>query len=140
MTPSPLQLESSFILQTEVKAAEKAPKDGNQTIKTRVRVARSSHDELAWNVILGVTFGRNGKQINAPYHGDIVVEARLRVHPGYPAEKRAQLVQVTGASLAYGIAREVIANLTARGPHGTYLLPSISFLETKRKPAKTSAR
>jgi len=69
-----------------------------------------------------------------------VVEARLRVHPGYPAEKRAQLVQVTGASLAYGMAREVIANLTARGPHGTFLLPSISFLETKRKPAKSAVR
>jgi len=140
MTPSPLQLESSFILQTEVKAAEKAPKEGNQTVKTRVRVARSSHDELAWSVTLGVTFGRNGKEINAPYHGDIVIEARLRVHPGYPAGQRTQLVQVTGASLAYGIAREVIANLTARGPHGTYLLPSISFLETKRKPAKPAVR
>jgi len=45
-------------------------------------------------------------------------------------------MQVTGASLAYGSIRETVANLTARGPHGTYLLPSVSFLETKHKPAK----
>jgi hypothetical protein len=45
-------------------------------------------------------------------------------------------MQITGASLAYGMIRETVANLTARGPHGTYLLPSVSFLETQRKLAK----
>jgi hypothetical protein len=50
--------------------------------------------------------------------------------------KRNTLMQITGASLAYGMIRETVANLTARGPHGTYLLPSVSFLETQRKLAK----
>jgi len=54
----------------------------------------------------------------------------------YPTEKREPLMQITGASLAYGMIRETVANLTARGPHGTYLLPSVSFLETKGKTAK----
>jgi hypothetical protein len=45
-------------------------------------------------------------------------------------------MQITGASLAYGMIRETVANLTARGPHGTYLLPSVSFRESKLKPAK----
>ena len=45
-------------------------------------------------------------------------------------------MRVTGASLAYGMICETVANLTARGPHGTYLLPSVSFLETKGKSAK----
>ena len=45
-------------------------------------------------------------------------------------------MRVTGASLAYGMIRETVANLAARGPHGTYLLPSVSFFETKGKSAK----
>ena len=49
--------------------------------------------------------------------------------------KHYTLMQITGASLAYGMIRETVANLTARGPHGTYLLPSVSFLESKRKLA-----
>jgi hypothetical protein len=71
MTPSPLQLESSFLLHTEVKAAEKIPADAGQTIKTRIRIGRSPENELEWNVTLGVTFGRNGKIVDAPYHGDV---------------------------------------------------------------------
>ena len=51
-------------------------------------------------------------------------------------DKRNTLMQVTGASLAYGMVRETVANLTARGPHGTHLLPSVSFVETKRRLAK----
>jgi hypothetical protein len=136
MTPSPLQLESSLLLQTEVKAAEKIPANAAQTIKTRIRIGRSPENELEWNVTLGVTFGRNGKTIDAPYHGDVVAEMRFLIHPDYPAEKRNTLMQVTGASLAYGMVRETVANLTARGPHGTHLLPSVSFFETKRKTAK----
>ena len=136
MTPSPLQLESSFLLHTEVKAADKIPAEAGQTIKTRIRIGRSPENELEWNVILGVTFGRNGKIVDAPYHGDVLVEMRFLVHPDYPADKRNNLMQVTGASLAYGMVRETVANLTARGPHGTYLLPSVSFLEAKGKTAK----
>jgi hypothetical protein len=61
---------------------------------------------------------------------------RFLLHPDYPADKRNTLMQITGASLAYGMIRETVANLTARGPHGTYLLPSVSFLESKRKLTK----
>ena len=136
MTPSPLQLESSFLLHTEVKAAEKIPAEAEQTIKTHLRIGRSPENELEWNVSLGVTFGRNGKVVDAPYHGDVLVEMRFLVHPDYPADKRNNLMQVTGASLAYGMVRETVANLTARGPHGTHLLPSVSFLESRRKTAK----
>ena len=140
MTPSPLQLESSFLLHTEVKAAEKIPAEAGQTIKTRIRIGRSPENELEWNVILGVTFGRNGKIVDAPYHGDVAVEMRFLLHPDYPTEKREPLMQITGASLAYGMIRETVANLTARGPHGTYLLPSVSFLETKGKSVKTTLK
>jgi hypothetical protein len=42
--------------------------------------------------------------------------------------KSNTIMQITGASLAYGKIRETVANLTARGPHGTYFLPSVSFL------------
>jgi hypothetical protein len=60
---------------------------------------------------------------------------RILLHPDFSVEKRAPLMQMTGAILAYGMIRETIANLTARGPHGTCLIPSVSFLETKRKLA-----
>lgn len=116
--------------------AEKIPAQSAQTIKTRVRIDRSPENELEWNVILGVTFGRNGKTVDAPYHGDVVVEMRFLIHPDYPADKRNTLMQVTGASLAYGMVRETVANLTARGPHGAYLLPFVSFLESRGKTAK----
>jgi hypothetical protein len=46
-------------------------------------------------------------------------------------------VQINGASLAYGMIRETLANLTTRGPHGPYLLPSVPYyLEIKCKPDK----
>jgi len=36
-------------------------------------------------------------------------------------------MEVTAPSILYGSVREMLMNLTARGPHGILTLPSISF-------------
>jgi hypothetical protein len=38
-----------------------------------------------------------------------------------------RLLELNGSSILYGVAREMIASFTSRGPHSYVLLPSISF-------------
>ena len=57
----------------------------------------------------------------------------------YPAEKVSDLIKITGASILYGACREMLANLTARGPHGMVSLPSVSFMSPSGKNEPTKA-
>jgi preprotein translocase subunit SecB len=130
--PSPLLLEQSHFLSTQVEAA----KDFEQTEEITVNIQRSCsvhhEDSKLWRVELEVGFGKNGKVIHQPYFGKVRVELYLRIHPSFPNERIPDLIKVNGVSLAYGMIRESVANLTSRGPHGVFLLPSVSFIEQKK--------
>lgn len=57
-----------------------------------------------------------------------------------PEEQQLRLIAVTCPSLLYATAREVIAFLTARGPNGTFLLPSVSFTDLALKPQQAAKK
>lgn len=67
-------------------------------------------------------------EITLPYSIDVKVTAYMR----YNGEKHkgAELfraVRATGYAILYGSIREMISNLTARGPHGLWMLPAADF-------------
>ena len=54
-----------------------------------------------------------------------------------PEEKRDALVAVNGASMLYGVAREILLGLTSRAVQGAVMLPTVEFsqLAEQIKPA-----
>ncbi|MGE8362332.1 hypothetical protein [Pseudomonas sp.] len=67
-------------------------------------------------------------EITLPYSVDVKVTAYMR----YNAEKHKgtelfRAVRATGYAILYGSIREMISNLTARGPHGLWMLPAADF-------------
>jgi preprotein translocase subunit SecB len=54
-----------------------------------------------------------------------------------PEEKREALVAVNGASMLYGVAREILLGLTSRAVQGAVMLPTVEFsqLAEQIKPA-----
>ncbi|MCB1234478.1 MAG: protein-export chaperone SecB [Verrucomicrobiae bacterium] len=132
--PSPLRLKRSVVISTRVESVEDAPEAEATPINSRVAWREAEEDPRDWRIELEVTFGEQDGEIYTPYHGAVEVALEMEVHPGFPEEQIEPLIRVNGTSLAYGIVREVVANLTARGPHGVYLLPSISFVEPPGKP------
>ena len=53
-----------------------------------------------------------------------------------PIEEREDIAKVNGASLLYGVLREVLFSLTARFPRGPMLLPSVNFFDLKQQGRK----
>ncbi len=49
------------------------------------------------------------------------------------------MIKINGPSMLYGIAREVIRGVTARGPYFPILLPSATFFEPAPQPDDSSA-
>jgi hypothetical protein len=68
---------------------------------------------------------------NVPFYtGEFVAVGFFRVRPDFPADQATKLVAVTGTSMLYGAVREMVANLTARGPAPMLNLVSVAFTDT----------
>ncbi|MDD5706586.1 MAG: hypothetical protein PHR35_11720, partial [Kiritimatiellae bacterium] len=44
-------------------------------------------------------------------------------------------LQLNGAAILYGLLRGHVAQITAQGPHGQFLLPTLNFLELQKQAA-----
>jgi preprotein translocase subunit SecB len=74
---------------------------------------------------------------NTPYSFALEVVGFFHVVAEFPEDKVERLVKTNGATMLYGIAREVVRDFTSRGPHAGMMLPSVSFFEA---PQKTQTR
>ena len=69
--------------------------------------------------------------LNTPYFFSVEVVGYLTVARTYPEERVQMLVRTNGPSMLYGATREIIRDLTARGPHPAVYLPGVSFYENQ---------
>jgi len=62
-----------------------------------------------------------------PYMVDVAVLGIFKVLPSLPSEKRRDLLTVNGASILYGVVREMVVSLTSRFAAGPLTLPGMNF-------------
>lgn len=62
-----------------------------------------------------------------PYMVDVGVVGIFNVLPSLPAERRRDLITVNGASILYGVVRELVLSLTSRFLAGPLTLPGMNF-------------
>lgn len=80
-----------------------------------------------WMVTLRVNF-KNGTEVKIPYIGTVQCSGIFTVDAQWPEKEIEKLVMVNGTSLLYSAIREMVCNITARGPFIPLVLPSQSFL------------
>lgn len=143
MKLSPLQLEYYFVAESHVTTSKEfKPGEALQIAAEDIVVQRDvkpTDEERQWGVTLRVQF-TPGPEVNTPYVFTVELFGFLRVHPKYPAEKMEQLVQTNGPALLYGIAREVVRDLTARGPFSPMILPTASFVPDPKEVAEDAEK
>ena len=138
MQLSPLRLEKLFYTKlhidanVDVKGSEHA-----DNIDTQVECHYQPDNPRLWMVVLRVRYGSD----ESHYLIDLEVIGFFDVHCEYPEEKVKTLVSVNGPAVLYGSAREMVSNLTARGPHEMVDLPTVSFIDmaeevSRKKPVK----
>lgn len=133
MRASPLQLNQTTIGEVVLQPRASDAFAGAVTVTTTPAFGRSDNDPRQWRVTIRVAF-KGADEKPAQYEGHIDVAGVFTVSADVPDDQLLKLVAVTCPSLLYSTAREAIASLTARGLHGVFLLPSVSFADHILKP------
>lgn len=126
MSNSPLQLDRYFFVKTSLEAQTKADLKAINSIETNVELSKAEGKPRDY--LLSLTVRLLPHEESQPgYLGEFVVMGFFKVHSEYPDQKCDNLVSVNGASMLYGVVREMVANLTARGPWPMLTLVAMNF-------------
>ncbi len=130
MNPSPLQLERHFFTKVHVDAHREGDPEAKCQLKAEVDLARAAKDSRRFQFTLRLKL-LSAAEKPSRYTAEIHVVGLVRVVDNYPEPKILQLVEANGAALLYGAAREMLCNLTARGPWPMLCLHSVTFVQPK---------
>lgn len=136
MKNSPLQLEAYYLTAIHLDCDENAQIKESQVtwqIESAVTLAGHKDDPRRWKVDLTVKF-KPAQGDTKPYTGSISFTGYFAVDAAYANDKVKFLVETNGPSVLFGAAREMISNLTARGPWPMVVLPTQSFYKPSAKP------
>lgn len=135
MMNSPLQLERYYLTAVHLDCNDRLQAKETPQIQVESTVGLAVHGEDArrWKVILTVNF-KPLTESEAPYKGSASFTGFFAVVPEYPTEKVPMLVETNAPSVLYAAIRELLCNLTARGPMPMVTLPTQSFYRTASKP------
>jgi preprotein translocase subunit SecB len=139
MSSPALRLEGYFYerLAVEANPAWPAGKPPAMGVRVNVEVGQRKDERTRWRIVMDVhgQTDREGEPI--AYAIDLRCQGFFVVETSQGEEGKArELVQVTGASMLYSAARDMVLTLSSRSQFGPVVLPTISFLKpgTPRPP------
>jgi preprotein translocase subunit SecB len=132
MSQSPLQLDRYFFVKISLEANAKGDPKAVYNIEAKTDVSRDESQERHYLVSLTVRLTPLD-EAQPCYVGEVVVMGYFQVHQDYPAEKCDKLVAMNGASMLYGAVREMVSNLSARGPWPMVVLAPMNFADLNRQ-------
>ena len=130
MNPSPLQLERHFFTKVHVDAHRESDASPQGELRAEVDVARAANDPRRYQLTLRLKLLPSADK-KPRYTAEIHVVGLVRVAKNWPEPKVLQLVDANGPALLYGAAREMLCNITARGPWPMLCLQSVTFVQPK---------
>ncbi len=86
-----------------------------------------------WQVTLNIKYVP-ATGTNFPYAYNLVMVGFFRAEETVAPENEERLIRIQGASVLYGMGREIIRVTTGRGPHRPILLPTASFYDPPPAP------
>lgn len=142
MKTSPLQLEAYFVTDLHFSInknfdAQKGAEIKDTDVSANFDMAINAENNRLCQLTLKLQF-QPAAEANTPYRFTIEMLGAFRVLEVYPEEKQDRLLRVNGPSMLFGIAREIVRDITARGPYPALILPSVSFFEPESLPEPKS--
>jgi len=148
MKTAPITLLDYYVTDMSVTANREFAYDKPLDIRSRdfsvtpsvMRVALEN-EPRRWQVTLEIKNILN-PGINSPYAYRFILVGFFRAEASVTPENEERTVRIQGASVLYGMAREIVRAMTGRGPHRAVLLPTVSFYDPpspQPKPTNTPA-
>ncbi len=122
---SPIQLLDHKILRIYLDTQETKGETSELAFGHAIEVMQRGEEVGTWLVRLDVQFKPTSIPDAAPYIGEISVVGIFSLDASFPADKSEEMIYLNGGALLYGMARELLSNLTSRGIHGPVLLPTL---------------
>lgn len=146
MKPAPINLLEYFVTDLALSAnpefATERPietKEGDFDVKVRQQPAPKAADDHRWQVTLEIIH-QSVQGTNVPYAFRVVMVGFFKSESYVKTEDEERMVRIQGASVLYGMAREIVRAMTGRGPHRPVILPTVSFYDAKpSQPASAPA-
>lgn len=89
---------------------------------------KNPDDPRQFYLILGTKVGTIDDSRPAPYNIEVLLAGYFRyVGAEFSGVDRFRAVRFSGYQILYGAAREIVAQITGRGPHGLFHLPAKNF-------------
>jgi preprotein translocase subunit SecB len=134
MKNSPLRLEKLFFTRVFIHAHPEGRPDAKWEVEAVPEIVRQSDQARKWAVSLRVNIKQAGDKKPA-YHGEIEIGGFFSVDEGWPEDRMEQLVHANGCAVLFSAVREMVCNVTGRGPWPMLVLPTVSFVDSAPKPA-----
>lgn len=131
MKLSPIQLEAYALTDLSCRANQEHKPDQAVSYREEDIVIdhnseRDATDDRLWKSFLSVNIQPRA-EANAPYCISVKLSGLVRALPQLESKDIETLMKVNGASLLYGVAREVVRQVTSIGPYAPLLIPSVTF-------------
>lgn len=130
MQLSCLKLNKYFFTRIKVEANAAAGKQSEyeSEISSHAECEPHKDDPRKWMVVLTVKVEAEKDKIH-PYEIDVQVIGLFTFLKEEDPEKIKKIVHVNAPSLLFGAVREMVANVTARGPYAAVQLPCVAFTD-----------
>lgn len=141
LKPSPIELLSQDVLSVELKATTLKTEFGESNLSVERKVRKIKDKPGCWGIHMEVRIEGTDPDNPPAYTGKIELIGYYNVHEQYKLDPE-RLIRITGASMLYGVAREMLSQITARSVNGLLTLPSVSFFEDvpEKKVSKKAAK
>lgn len=134
---SSLQLKHAVFSEVSLTANPDPKSESRIRLLPSITAGHLVDDVHNWRIELTIKFGTDPED-GLPYSGSFVVVGFFVLHDSVPQQELEAVATINGASLLYGIIREMVSNLSARAAHGPLLLPTLDFRKVVSHPEAAS--
>jgi preprotein translocase subunit SecB len=130
MYPSPLILDRHFFTKVEIDSHVDGNASAINLLNCQLELGRADDNQRLFQLTLKLKIDSPPDK-KAFYTGEIHAVGIFRVIDSYPQEKAAEIVESYGASVLFAAMRELVLNITSRGPWTPLVLSTFSFVKPK---------
>jgi preprotein translocase subunit SecB len=122
---SPLQLQEHKILRIYFDTKKIEEEAAPLSFRHALTVHKKDEPEGQWLARLDLQFSPENEGETTAYFGEIAVVGVFHLDSDYPSDKASDMVHMNAGAILFGIVRELLSSISARGVHGPIVLPTV---------------